>query len=540
MTESGRINKQGREIADNVYQEFLSRSNGNFKQVLELCGEAESVLNINYPASRDNETVKIIQSVRGKVVYNAHRTWVEKQMNFDAYGMGDLSATNVMRYARVLKADQKIDVYEEATNIERERAEVNEQLRLANEKLQQENDAIVEADIESVTKDLPPNERKSILKEIKTKLGNFSKRYLEPKTRRKIVAGALSTLAVAGIVLGYVANLRDNKPVNEAVLKEISKPQIVQVEELPEIIAAEVETVIDEDYIESRNEIPEDTIAETFIPAREEQVVGDDQTLDTTPEPESDVTNEQPIPTPTMELTTQWDENINTLELIDGGGKISLSLFLEKHTDFNYWKGAAPDGNSVLIWNATEAAMRFGTVELKPGENMSFTQRIGFGDIISKTDLQNESIQHGDGYITNGEGACFTASVFGEALGTYVVDSAGNKIPLFKAEVGAIQGHGNDTYGYYQYLYHGPGVGINSSEYGQLEFSINPDLPGSVVVKISMDIMDTNPADPEDGTFSPVVTIEVQGLPENWESMENLRLTADRHAVLEAVTGRAW
>ena len=35
LTESGRINKQGREIADNVYQEFLSRSNGDFKQVLE-------------------------------------------------------------------------------------------------------------------------------------------------------------------------------------------------------------------------------------------------------------------------------------------------------------------------------------------------------------------------------------------------------------------------------------------------------------------------------------------------------------------------
>jgi len=118
LTESGRINKQGREIADNVYQEFLSRSNGDFKQVLELCRETESILDVNDPDSRDNETVKIIQSVRGKVVYNAHRTWVEKQMNFDAYGMGDLSASNVMKYAHILKADQKVDVYEETTNIE--------------------------------------------------------------------------------------------------------------------------------------------------------------------------------------------------------------------------------------------------------------------------------------------------------------------------------------------------------------------------------------------------------------------------------------
>ncbi|MBT6401417.1 hypothetical protein HN803_00750 [candidate division WWE3 bacterium] len=253
LTESGRINKQGREIADNVYQEFLSRSNGNFKQVLELCREAESVLDINDPDSRDNEAVKIIQSVRGKVVYNAHRTWVEKQMNFDAYGMGDLSATNVMRYARVLKADQKIDVYEEATNIERERTEINEQLRLANEKLQQENDAIVEVDIDSVTKDLPPTERKSIFKEIKTKLGNFSKRALEPKTRRKIVAGALSTLAVAGIALGYVANLRNSRPTNEAVLQALNQPQVVQVEEIPNVIIPEIEN----EYLEIESEIPE-------------------------------------------------------------------------------------------------------------------------------------------------------------------------------------------------------------------------------------------------------------------------------------------
>jgi len=532
LTESGRINKQGRKIADDVYQEFLSRSNGDFKRVLELCKEAESVLYTNDPDSRDNETVKIIQSVRGKVVYNAHRTWVEKQMNLDAYGMGDLSATNVMRYAHILRSDQKIDVYEEATNIERERAEINEQLKLASEKLQKENDAILEADIESVTEELPPIERKSILREIKTKLGNFTQKALESKTRRKIVAGALSALAVAGIALGYVANLRNSKSSNKAVLQALNKPQVAQVEKLPEVIAVETETIIGGDYIESSNEIPEDNIAKTNI--------ADSQIMDATPEPENNINIEQPIPTPTMELTTQWDEGVNTLELVDGRGKISLSLFLEKDTDFNYWKGAAPDGNSVLIWNATEAAMRFKTVELKPGDNMSFTQHIGFGDIISKTDLQNENIRHGDGYITNGEGACFTASVFGEALGTFIADSEGNRIPLFKADVGAIQGHGKDAYDYYQYLYHGPGVGINSSEYGQLKFSVNPDLPESLVVKISMGIMDTNPEDPENGTFSPVVTIEVQGIPEDWKSMENLRLTANRHAVLEAVTGRAW
>lgn len=280
LTESGRINKQGREIADEVYQEFLFRSNGDFKQVLDLCREAESVLDINDPDSRDNETLKIIQSVRGKVVYNAHRTWVEKQMNFDAYGMGDLSATNVMKYARILKADQKIDVYEEATNIEREREEVNEQLRFANERLQQENDAIVLADIESVTQDLPPTERKSILAEIKTKLGNFTRRALEPKTRRKIVAGALSTLAVAGIALGYVANLRNSRPSDEAVSQALNKSQTVHIEkqsieELENIVITEKATVTEEDYLTSKDEIPDITVE---VPLVENDVAQPDET----------------------------------------------------------------------------------------------------------------------------------------------------------------------------------------------------------------------------------------------------------------------
>lgn len=253
LTESGRINKQGREIADSVYQEFLSRSNGDFKQVLDLCKEAESVLDNNDLDHRDNETIKIIQSVRGKVVYNAHRTWVEKQMNFDAYGMGDLSATNVMKYARILKADQRIDIYENATNIERERAEVNEQVRLVNERLQRENDAVIEADIESVTQKLPTTERKSISGEIKTKLANFTQKALEPERRRKIVAGALSTLAVAGIAFGYVANLRNSRTSSEAVAQALNQPRVVRVEKTPNVVIPEIEN----EYLEMETEIPE-------------------------------------------------------------------------------------------------------------------------------------------------------------------------------------------------------------------------------------------------------------------------------------------
>jgi len=177
---------------------------------------------------------------------------------------------------------------------------------------------------------------------------------------------------------------------------------------------------------------------------------------------------------------------------------------------------------------------------MKPGDTMSFTQKVGFGDIISETELKSGEVVHGDGYLVNGEGACFTATVFGEALGLFVIDDKGNEIPLFKTDVGAVKGHGEDKYGYYKYLYHGPGVGINSSEAGQLFFSINPQLPKSVTVKIKMDIMDSNPEEPENGVFSSVVKITIDGLPKEWNTLKSLRLTGNRAEVLEAISGRGW
>jgi hypothetical protein len=83
-------------------------------------------------------------------------------------------------------------------------------------------------------------------------------------------------------------------------------------------------------------------------------------------------------------------------------------------------------------------------------------------------------------------------------------------------------------------------VGINSSEAGQLIFSINPQLPKSVTVKIEMGIMDSNPEEPENGVFSPVVKITIDGLPKEWHTLKSLRLTGNRAEVLKAISGRDW
>lgn len=248
LTEGGRINKQGRKIADSVYQDFLERSNGDYKQILELCREAEFILDIGDTDSRDNESFKIIQSIRGKIIYNTYRTWVEKQMNFEAYGMGDLSATSVMKYARILRADKKIDVYEEATNIEKERKRISEQLRAERERLGKKNEEIIEEDIGGSIEDIPIEDRKPT----KTKLGDFTRNALEPTKRKRTVAAVLSTLVVVGITLGCVANTKNSKLTDETALQTINKPQIAQVEKMTEIITSELEgdleRVLTEEY----------------------------------------------------------------------------------------------------------------------------------------------------------------------------------------------------------------------------------------------------------------------------------------------------
>ena len=255
LTKSGRINKNGREIAENIYQEFLLKSNGDYKQILDICREAESVLDTNDPDYRDNETVKIIQSLRGKVVYNAHRIWVEKQMDFEDR-MIDTSASKVMHYAKVLKKEAQLDIYEEATNIERERAEILAQLQIENIKIEKENTEIIEADIKE--SDITPTERINILGKTKQKLREFARTTLNPSLRRKIVAGTLSTLAAASILLSHITNLGENRSTNEIIIQEFNKPQSALVEKTTvQHDFADFVIEIDNEYLESIDEIPD-------------------------------------------------------------------------------------------------------------------------------------------------------------------------------------------------------------------------------------------------------------------------------------------
>ncbi len=276
-----------------------------------------------------------------------------------------------------------------------------------------------------------------------------------------------------------------------------------------------------------------------------------------------------------LDLTKEWSADTKYIEALDGKAEIVISLFLDKSSDLNYGKKEAPDGRSTLIWNATEAVYRFGEVVLAPGDEISFRNRIEFGEEIPKKILIQDkkrkeeynqmselvrkksirdgylfgaesqpkyktNISRGDGYIEYGSGACFAATVMGEAFGLSLMNEKGETIPLFKADVGAIQGHSGDGTDYYERLYHGPGVGINGTEYGKLIFQLNPELPSTVRVTLKMGINDTNPEDPNTGTFSPVIEISIDGIPDEWSTIESMRLTGNRKEVLENVTGRGW
>ncbi|RJR26830.1 hypothetical protein C4561_03560 [candidate division WWE3 bacterium] len=255
ISERGRLNKEGRTLVDDVYSEFFKRTNGNYREVLNICKEAESLLHVEDTDSRDTEMLKVLRSVRGKIVYHAHKTWAEKEMFLDKFG--DESASNIMSYAKILKKDKSIDIdiYEEATRIEKEKHQLDEALSIENLGLEQQNLKLIEEDIKTIATETPENERQSILEGLKSKLKAFSERIMEPHTRRKIVAGALAAASITSFVLGYIShNKNDIKTGTQTLAKAENQPKNTHVyydsSELPDDLYAE-------EYLTGPEEIPE-------------------------------------------------------------------------------------------------------------------------------------------------------------------------------------------------------------------------------------------------------------------------------------------
>lgn len=346
---------------------------------------------------------------------------------------------------------------------------------------------------------------------------------------RSINSIARRTLTVGAVSLILLTSCAEN-PIQ--VTTPPTKPEILLSEKIP--IRSE-----QKEYIEP---IPTLTLFNDHIEIEPEEEELPTQEIEITLSNPSQDHDEQVLPViekerePNKIIHKEWSDEIKQVEIVGGKANFEAYLFLDKASDDNHSRFYTKSGDSAPIWNATEAAHRFGEVIMAPGDEISFTQRVGFGEIIPRNRQLYEDIEHGEGYIRNGEGAYLAATVMGEGLGLSVINQEGDKIPLFKAEEGAIHGHDFE----YTDLYRGPGIGINSSEYGQFIFSLNPQLPEGVRVNIKMSHIDTNPTKPLEGLFSPIVTISIEGLPDEYKTLESMRMTAYRKQVLKMVTGREW
>lgn len=349
---------------------------------------------------------------------------------------------------------------------------------------------------------------------------------------RNINSIARRTLTVGAVSLILLASCAEN-PVQVATPSP--EPEILLSEKIP-TISEQKEDIEPIPTLTPFNDHIEIVPEEEELPTQEIEI-----TLNKESTPSQDH-NEQVLPViekerePNKIIHKEWSDEIKQIEIVEGKANFEAYLFLDKASDDNHSRFYTKSGDSAPIWNATEAAHRFGEVTMTPGDEISFTQRIGFGQIIPRNRQLYEDIEHGEGYIRNGEGACLAATVMGEGLGLSIINQDGDRLPLFKAEEGAIHGHDFE----YSDLYRGPGIGINTSEYGQFIFSLNPQLPEGVRVNIKMSHIDTNPTKPLEGLFSPIVTISIEGLPDEYKTLESMRMTAYRKQVLKMVTGREW
>lgn len=325
----------------------------------------------------------------------------------------------------------------------------------------------------------------------------------------------------------------------ETISPEIEQPSDTEdILKLPTITEIRLEeTVLGEELCsldqETIKEIVEERRGKGEVEEESLTYVEDIEDLYTEESTDQELPRDSEIETITHDV---WTKEIKYAEIIDGKVNFEASLFVEKASEDNHNRLYTKNRESALQWNSSEATYNFGSMTISPGDEFSFTQRINFGERIPTTKACCENILHGEGYVMNGEGACLTATVFGESLGISFIDADGEKYPLFVGKEGAIQGHDFE----YSNLYKGPGVGINSSKEGQFYIQMNPKLPESIKATIKMGFIDTNPENPLAGEFSPVIYIAFEGIPDKFVALESMRMTAYRGEVLQRVTGRGY
>lgn len=78
LTKSDRISKKGRELSEDIYLGMMDELGNDYRQALDSLRHAERFATEDQSEERIFEIRKLIRSLRGKVVYNAHLAWASE------------------------------------------------------------------------------------------------------------------------------------------------------------------------------------------------------------------------------------------------------------------------------------------------------------------------------------------------------------------------------------------------------------------------------------------------------------------------------
>jgi hypothetical protein len=199
LTEKGHLGKLGRDISESTYQELLASVNYDYGEALKLIKSSELKLVSNDTDSRDSELLKLVRSVKGKIIYNAyfHAALSIYPEDFD----GKENVFNYLKRKNLNKDLKGGDIYWEATLEKRER--LLSAIEERSLQISRQNQEIVIQDLEH-NKDSDRRTGSLILK----RLQEITNRIISGHPR--LVYGALAASSVIAIVasLGISSDMK--------------------------------------------------------------------------------------------------------------------------------------------------------------------------------------------------------------------------------------------------------------------------------------------------------------------------------------------
>ncbi len=521
ITNSGNLNSETKRRSEMIYQEMIFVSLGNYDLTLKSLRQVDQKLLTLEPNPRHAFLRRLVKSIRGKVVYHAHKDWmcsIARQEQEKANNAAQVFMRTKKLKEELVEDPETFNLYQEAADLKRE--EVSKRIEKRTAEVEDENDKILKADGLKFGHKIQAG-----IQCFKHRLG-----LLKPKISWDSLAKIGLTLAALPMLISKdskaVANPENHIDSEQTTIREAEpthskyyqydnqhslNPQEQVSQDSPKIQQADnLEESADTKNIE---ENPAAVDEEEQAEEEEEKAEEDSETE------EEKVEEEQKKPG-TIDVSTTYNTEVitrenNTQFKILAGIPISLSTaYYGPRITTELGEDLTPPLHNVLNAIGIFQNTFSNGLTLKPGERTFFAQLISFGD---------------ETYLNHGKGVCHLAHTFAELLGTQIHLANGQDLPLFVVDPGGVQFHSTkEGAAYFEKVYYTPyATGINSSPAGQLPFAVNPNLPTEVEVNLNLSYQNTNPKDWTSGTFSPVATLNVSGLPQD-SALSFQRVSSDR------------